>query len=250
MTIMKTGVIYKITNLINNKTYIGQTIQNPKDRFYQHKRNSIDDSSKEYNYPLYRAFRKYGVDNFSFEIIEENIEQSELCNKEKNYIIFYNSHGEGGYNQTLETTNPMLNEEVVNKVKQSARERVGRRIALVNEGVIVEKFISLTEAADKYGLSSTKIFAVCQGKQRHTKNYVFRFLNEDGEIVEPIPQYDTSRHSGAKRSVVGINVKTNEEIEFISIAEAQRATGATNISKVLNGKYTQSAGFKWKYKEE
>ena len=59
-------------------------------------------------------------------------------NKEKNYIIFYNSHGEGGYNQTLETTNPMLNEEVVNKVKQSARERVGRRIALVNEGVIVE----------------------------------------------------------------------------------------------------------------
>lgn len=250
MITVKTGVIYKITNLINNKSYIGQTTQEPKDRFYQHRKNSITEGSKEYNYPLYRAFRKYGLDNFLFEVIATNINQDELCDVEKNFILKFETCGKSGYNQTIETTNPMFDEEVVNKMKQSARERVGRRIALIDNGEIVEKFISLTEAAEKYDLSNTKIFAVCKGEQRHTKNYVFRFLDDNGEIVEPIPQYDTTRHSGSKRSVIGTHIKTGEELEFSSIAEAKRVTGAHNVGKVISGKSSHSANYKWKYKEE
>lgn len=62
--------IYKITNLTNNKVYIGQSINILK-RFRDHKQIAFDKRSHCYDYPLYRAIRKYGIENFKFEIIEE-----------------------------------------------------------------------------------------------------------------------------------------------------------------------------------
>ena len=92
------GYIYKITNLINNKCYIGQTIKNIEERWNRHKRDAFNKKNYNYNYPLYKAFRKYGLENFSFEIIEEcNI--SELNEKEIYWIQYYDSY-KNGYNQT------------------------------------------------------------------------------------------------------------------------------------------------------
>ena len=51
------------------------------------------------NYALYNAIRKYGIENFSFEVIEECLEK-ELDEKEVSYIEEYNSYY-GGYNSTL-----------------------------------------------------------------------------------------------------------------------------------------------------
>lgn len=65
------GYIYKITNTINNKCYIGQTRTNINKRWNKHKFVSTDPSNKAYNYPLYNAFRKYGIDKFKWEILEE-----------------------------------------------------------------------------------------------------------------------------------------------------------------------------------
>ena len=62
--------IYKLTNKINNKVYIGQSI-NIENRFQQHKNNCLNENLKDYNTKFYRALRKYGVENFTFEIIEE-----------------------------------------------------------------------------------------------------------------------------------------------------------------------------------
>lgn len=97
--------IYKITNLINGKVYIGQST-NIERRWKDHKRmfNYKDDGSLKYNYPLYCAFRKYGEKNFKFEIIEECSEE-ELNEKEILYIKKHNSYvrwkNSNGYNQTL-----------------------------------------------------------------------------------------------------------------------------------------------------
>lgn len=104
--------IYKITNSINGKSYIGQSTD-----IYRRWRTEIADSnnvnSHSYNYPLMRAFRKYGVDNFIFEIIEE-CKNEELNKKEMYWIDYFNTFFHG-YNQTLggDTTIRQPKENVV-----------------------------------------------------------------------------------------------------------------------------------------
>lgn len=90
--------IYKITNTINGKSYIGQSTD-----IHRRWRNEIADSnnsnSHSYNYPLMKAFRKYGVDNFKFEVIEE-CKNEELNQKEVYWIDYFNTFFYG-YNQTI-----------------------------------------------------------------------------------------------------------------------------------------------------
>ena len=62
--------IYKITNKINGKVYIGQSI-NIERRWQQEKRCAFNENNHSYNSLLSRAFRKYGIDNFNFEVLEE-----------------------------------------------------------------------------------------------------------------------------------------------------------------------------------
>lgn len=88
--------IYKITNLINNKVYIGQSV-NIEKRWYDEKRRAFIEHEQEYDYPRSRAFRKYGLENFKFEILE-HCQIHELNEKEIYYIKFYNSLIPNGYN--------------------------------------------------------------------------------------------------------------------------------------------------------
>ena len=77
------GYIYKITNKINNKVYIGQTIKiRASDRFSQHKYLARHLEQEKVNSYLHKAMHKYGVENFSFDIIEK-IDDSLLSQKEK-----------------------------------------------------------------------------------------------------------------------------------------------------------------------
>lgn len=99
--------IYKITNKINGKSYIGQSI-NIKKRWENHK---CMNGNKEY--PIYRAFRKYGIDNFEFEVLEY-CSKFELAERELHYILQFESYGKG-YNQTLSTTNPLLDPDIMKK---------------------------------------------------------------------------------------------------------------------------------------
>ena len=91
------GYIYKITNTLNDKVYIGQTIKTVQKRFTQHKNNS----NKEYfsQIVLYKAFNKYGIENFICEEIEE-VPNNKLDEREKYWIEYYDSYF-NGYNSTL-----------------------------------------------------------------------------------------------------------------------------------------------------
>lgn len=91
------GYIYKITNTLNNKIYIGQTIKSVEKRFQQHKNNS----NKPYfsQIVLYKAFNKYGIENFICEEIEQ-VENNLLDEREKYWIEYYDSFF-NGYNSTL-----------------------------------------------------------------------------------------------------------------------------------------------------
>lgn len=90
--------IYKITNLINGHAYIGQSV-NIEKRWKQEIESSNNPNDHSYEYPLMRAFRKYGFDNFSFEVIEE-CKVDELNQKERYWIKIYDTFFHG-YNQTL-----------------------------------------------------------------------------------------------------------------------------------------------------
>lgn len=115
--------IYKITNTINKKIYIGQTIQKyPKNRWSRHIYNA---KVGEYG-PLYNAIRKYGKDLFVFEIIYQSFDIDDLNEKEIFFISYYNSTKRNiGYNVELggktskmsEETKKRLSEKIKNQFK-------------------------------------------------------------------------------------------------------------------------------------
>ena len=88
--------IYKITNSLNGKIYIGKTLQTPEERFKEH----IRDSKKERceKRPLYDAINKYGAENFLLETIEECSDN--IVNEREIYWIEYYQSFNYGYNAT------------------------------------------------------------------------------------------------------------------------------------------------------
>ena len=88
------GYIYKITNDINKKIYIGKTINTIKLRWQQHLSNI-----NRYKTHLYLAMKKYGYNHFNIEVIEE-VSNNLLNEREKYWIKYYDSYY-NGYNSTL-----------------------------------------------------------------------------------------------------------------------------------------------------
>lgn len=112
--------IYKHLNLINNKVYIGQTCQEPPTkRWYP--------SNYKNNKYFYNAIQKYGWENFSHEIIEDNLTCDEANNKEAYWIKYYNStNRDFGYNIRPGGNNSLLSEETKKKMSQNHRDVKGK----------------------------------------------------------------------------------------------------------------------------
>jgi group I intron endonuclease len=89
-------IIYKITNKINDKSYIGQTIQNLNKRWKNHCYDALKKLDK---FKFYNAIRKYGKDCWSLEIIEE-VDNEVLLNEREYYWIAYYDTFKNGYNST------------------------------------------------------------------------------------------------------------------------------------------------------
>lgn len=94
-------LIYKITNLINNKCYIGQTIKTAEQRWKEHQSHVFGSHPNDQNKTLYKAIRKYGLKNFTFEVLQDNIETFEQLDKAEIYWIDYYNSFVKGYNETF-----------------------------------------------------------------------------------------------------------------------------------------------------
>lgn len=89
--------IYCIKNKINGKCYIGKTTKSIEERFKEH---CLDSKRARYEIrPLYRAFNKYGIENFEISLLCECNNVDELSQKEIYYINEYNTF-HNGYNAT------------------------------------------------------------------------------------------------------------------------------------------------------
>ena len=91
------GIIYKATNKINGKVYIGQTCRTLKVRRAEH---LTDGKCLKYNTYFYKAINKYGGDSFVFEEIDKADTKEELNEKEIYWISFYDTF-KNGYNSTV-----------------------------------------------------------------------------------------------------------------------------------------------------
>lgn len=237
--------IYQIENLINGKKYIGQT-NNPERRKKEHFNSAKWQSCQSYNYPLQKAIRKYGEENFLFSIIEE-CSLEEASNRERYFIQKLNTLTNigHGYNQTLDTDCALHDENII---KQNIV-RNGTPCALVNEKEeIIKTFASFHEAArETYGgKDASPVRLVCDGKCRAMNGYIFRRLNSYGEVI--IPKFQTNKR---RKAIYGVKVNAPEDIVYYdSVSEAARKEGIdrSSLGKCLSGssRYSQVGGRVWR----
>ena len=233
--------VYKITNLINNKCYIGSSIR-VQERWQQHKNVAFNSNHKHYHYPLYQAFRKYGLENFSFEILNDNFNSAiEMQDYEKNMIIFFNSLS-NGYNQTLETYCPLLDENI----RQQIIESKSSACAKVNDKEeIIEIYSSYHDAARQNNLigRESAIRNVCKGLCSSCNGLIFRDIDKEKNIIsKPIKNYK------GRKAVVAIDIaKPENTIIFESISKAAQEfnTERKSIIQCIQGssRYSTVKGY-------
>lgn len=116
-------IIYKITNMVNQKIYIGQTQNTIKHRWSQHCRTSPKKSL------LSKAISKYGKVNFTIEGIDTAFSLVELNEKEMNWIRHFNSNDlEIGYNISTGGKNPH-NHDLRRKLSAIGKKRVQKPVS-------------------------------------------------------------------------------------------------------------------------
>ena len=241
------NTVYKITNLINQKSYIGSSVRVEK-RWQQHKNDAFNQNNEKYNYPLYQAFRKYGLENFSFTILEDNFPtMEEMQNYEQKMIISFNTLSPNGYNQTLNTSS----NNIANENLQKHLDKIKKKCALVdiNENIL-ETYESYHAAARAQGWDgdarATTIQRICEGKARESDGLIFRKLDENGKII--IPVFQTRKR---KTQICGINKNDPTDIVYydsISEAARQEHIDRSSIGKCLQGstRYSHVGGRIWK----
>lgn len=209
--------VYKITNQVNGKCYIGSSVQ-VEIRWREHKNCAFNPNNNKYEYPLYRAFRKYGLENFTFEILRDNFNTiTEMTDYEQDMIIYYDSYS-NGYNQTLMTDRASLALDNCSKYIKN----ISQACALVDvHNNIIEIFSSYHEAARKYFSNesysnASRIRRICKGEVRSDSGYIFRDLDKEGNVI--IPDFKTRAR---RKPLICIALDNpDEEIYYESILEA------------------------------
>jgi group I intron endonuclease len=223
--------IYKITNLINDKCYIGQSVEIEK-RWRSHIKTSSTDYNKYYEYPLYRAFRKHGTNNFKFEILELVPNKKDLTIKEQHYYNIYNPT----YNQM--------------KPISCAVEETKKRVLKVStkDYRILDSYESLNEAARKNNMNMPNLSKATKGIYIKSGGFHWVLESEYFEgweprnIVEPF-----------KRKILKIDKETKKILEvFDSTIDAGKNMGVrqTSISAVCSGKHITLKGFNFCYEDD
>ncbi len=125
---------YIITNLVNGKLYVGKT-NNPEKRWTLHKNYAKNTSlDPKFNYPIYKGIRKYGIINFTFEVIECFGTESEALESEKGWIMYLRSFGIALYNITdggEGTSGHIHSTETKEKISKSNKGKKNR-LGLIN----------------------------------------------------------------------------------------------------------------------
>ena len=207
------GHIYKITNKVNGKSYVGQTRKSISERIKEHVRNSLYSKDTASDTHLYMAIRKHGEENFSIEEIESC--QDDLLNERETFWIAYFDTYNSGYNETIggggRTKYPLS--EVYERWREG---------------------YTMAEMHDRFGYDYS----------------VFTRLYEIEGVKEEAAQRRTSAIKRAHEIAIRQYSLSGDFIaEYPSLAEAKKAIGKENCSKLsacINGKAKSAHGYQWR----
>jgi hypothetical protein len=178
--------IYSITNIENNKLYIGKTSKsNPYDRWKQHlqlarTKDNLSEDNSVHSMPIVRAISKYGADNFKFRVLEECTEES-VNEREKHYIEKYNTADGIGYNCTYG------GEGVSKPKKYWSNHPSSKPVSCYTlEGEWVKDYESVGLAADDVGncKGQSSINFCIKGKTFQSFGYRWSLKGETPKVVE------------------------------------------------------------------
>ena len=221
--------IYKITNTINGKVYIGQTRRTLAVRWNQHKT-----CSRTYGFPLYAAMRKYGVENFICECLQECTAE-ELDALEIYWMNHFNAY-EKGYNAKAGGSG---NYDGIKINGNQLRKKKVKQYTL--DGKFIKEYDGLNEAARKTDININRIVACCKHRQHQASSFLWCYTGEEDTIApkQARVEYDSIR-------VVAI--KGDEVLHFDSLREASRATGGIRRTIAEHCKNNKPyKGYEWKY---
>lgn len=153
-------IVYKVTNIITNKIYIGITINSLKRRKWEHLSLKYSGTSI-----LSKSIKKHGPENFTFEKIDSAENEAELIEKEKYWIKKLNTLRPNGYNA--------LSGQVAGS--ELAKSRFVPIICLEDR----KKYANMAEAAVTYGVPKHSVWCVCSGLTDFAGNFSFRYLSEE-----------------------------------------------------------------------
>lgn len=234
-------IIYKITNLINNKVYIGQTTRPLSSRWNRHLRDSV-----KLDYPLYRAMRKYGAENFYIEEIDKTNTKEELNKKETEWIINYGSMCDNkGYNS--KSTDVRL------ETSRETKDKIGKKSKENWQNLEYRKKISNSQKTHYQNNSRAAEHSLRMKKLWKDNEYLTKALNsrKDREknsisqggaefkvyrIVEYMGSLKNGNYNILKADFIGTWINQVQCGEYLKIDRR-------NISACLNGKIKQTHGY-------
>jgi group I intron endonuclease len=235
---MPFGYIYKITNKINDKAYIGQTTKSIHERWLYHNRKNSRRST-----PISNALLKYGRESFIVEKLDEADSSEDLDFKEKLYIQKYNTLSPNGYNLELGG----------NKYKKQHKDTIAKRSKTLTRLKIIGieistgrrvEFLGLKKAEEFTGVDFRNVHSLCTGKKglKSAKGWAFFFKGEEPE------NFVYSIKSNPKK-VQGVNLKTGKVIKFDSLKKSETEGGfmRKEVSLCCRGFRDSYNGYKWSF---
>lgn len=279
------GIIYCITNLINNKLYIGQTHRVLQERWNEHLTSGQNINNHR---PLYKAMRKYGQENFSISIIEYCSDQ-ELNEKEKYWIeqkqTWIAKYPDKGYNITCGGNNgTKYSYDYIRSLYKNGMTQSEIKEELQCDPWVIRQAIAADEDLTENDKSERRHIAAIKGQKRTMKpvqaidpntNEIYKkfnsiseaskFFNIDHACISTAIRKGRphkcknyyweycNKNDIAKTtvSIISININTNEKIIYPSIAEAARQCklNSSNIIEAIN-KNWRCGQWKWQYNKE
>jgi group I intron endonuclease len=261
------GYIYKITNKVTGKCYIGETVQNYKRRWGKH----INCLKYKEGCPLLKAsMKKHGVDKFTFEILIICFDE-DLVKYEKEYIKKYNSQAPNGYNILSggQIGQGMLGykhtQTSIEKIRESGnifrrnnpdhfetyREKHKESMSKVDISSCMKKSEKFQKAILEKRVGRHNINLSDESKQKISESLKKYYQNakiNNTKINRKKPIINTLKNNKAVLQYTKDETFMNE---YISISEAGRLSGVkkSNIDHVLAGRNKTAGGFVWKYKK-